>query len=101
MSLTGESILRRLEENMEIIKKCGVKKIGLFGSYAQDNQDCDSDIDLLVEFYQDHKTFDNYMDLKFFLEDLFARKVDLVIAETIKPDLKSKITGSVKYAKGA
>ncbi|RJX26496.1 MAG: nucleotidyltransferase [Dethiobacter sp.] len=101
MLLTGQLILSRIEENIEKIKNYGVKKIGLFGSYAQNNQDCDSDIDLIVEFNKEQKTFDNYMELKFFLEDLFARKVDLVIAETIKPDLKSEITGSVKYAKGA
>ncbi len=99
--LTGQIILDRIEENMETIKKYGVKRIGLFGSYAQDNQGSQSDIDLLVEFDLRQKTFDNYMELKFYLEDMFSRKVDLVIAETIKPDLKSEITGSVKYAKGA
>jgi len=100
MSLTGQIILSSIEGKMETIKKYGVKNIGLFGSYAQNNQTVDSDIDLLVEFNQKEKTFDNYMELKFFLEDMFARKVDLLIAETIKPDLKSEIAGSVKYVKG-
>ncbi len=59
-----------------------------------------SDIDILVEFEKDKKTFDNYMDLKFFLEDLFKCKVDLVIAEAIKPDLKPYILGNVKHASG-
>lgn len=40
------------------------------------------------------------MDLKFFLEDLFDRQVDLVIAEALKPDIKSNITGSVRYVQG-
>ena len=44
------------------------------------------------------KTFDNYMELKFFLENLFDQKVDLVIIETIKPDLKPGIMGSVIYS---
>lgn len=82
------------------IKGFGVKKIGLFGSFARGEQNDTSDIDILVEFYQNHKTFDNYMDLKFYLEDLLNRKVDLVIAEAIKPDLKPNITGSVRYAQG-
>ena len=99
--LTGQKILDRLGEEMETIKKYGVKRIGLFGSYVQNNQGSRSDIDLLVEFNHRQKTFDNYMELKIFLEDLFGRKADLVIAETIKPDLKSEIMGSVKYAKGA
>jgi len=41
------------------------------------------------------------MELKFFLEGLFGREVDLVIAETIKPELEPVIMGSVKYAKGS
>ena len=40
------------------------------------------------------------MELKFFLEDLFDCKVDLVILESIKPDLKPHILRSVKYAAG-
>lgn len=94
------TILARIESNMKSIKGFGVKKIGLFGSFARGEQTDMSDIDILVEFYQNHKTFDNYMDLKFYLEDLLGRKVDLVIAEALKPDLKSNITGSVRYAQG-
>jgi len=40
------------------------------------------------------------MELKFFLEDLFECKVDLVVVEAIKPDLKPYILESVKYAAG-
>jgi len=93
-------ILAKIETNMMSIKRFGVKKIGLFGSFARGEQTSTSDIDIVVEFYQGQKTFDNYMDLKFYLEDLFDRKVDLVIAEAIKPDLKPNIAGSVRYAQG-
>jgi hypothetical protein len=44
---------------------------------------------LLVEW--DHPDFDSYMELKFFLEDLFGRSVDLVQPETIKPRIKATI----------
>lgn len=47
------------------------------------------------------KLFDNYMELKFFLEDLFDCKVDLVLLDALKPDLKSDILGSAKYASGS
>jgi len=95
-----DSILRRIEINMPMIKGYGVKRIGLFGSFARGEQTDLSDVDVLVEFHQDQKTFDNYMDLKYFLEELLDRKVDLVIAEAIKPDIKSNITGSVRYVQG-
>ena len=99
--LNASSILAKIEDNMQVIKGYGIKNIGLFGSFIIGKQTDTSDIDILVEFQKDYKTFDNYMDLKFFLEDLFGRKVDLVIYEAIKPDLKNNIAESVRYAQGA
>ena len=96
--LTREIILNKIEQNSENVKKYGVKKIGLFGSYIKNKQTAKSDIDLVVEFKRGEKTYDNYMDLKFFLEHLLKYRVDLVIAEAIKPDLKSYILKEVKYA---
>ena len=96
-----KTILTKLAENKATIKKYGIKRIGLFGSYLRNEQKPTSDIDILVEFEKGKITFDNYMDLKFFLEDLFKCKVDLVMQEAIKPDLKPYIMGSVKYAASA
>ena len=96
--LTYNTILIKIAQNDATIKKYGVKRIGLFGSYLRNEQKSTSDIDILVEFEKGKVTFDNYMDLKFFLEDLFQNKVDLVMEEAIKPDLKPYILGSVKYA---
>ncbi|KPK99695.1 MAG: hypothetical protein AMJ91_06775 [candidate division Zixibacteria bacterium SM23_73_3] len=96
--LTYEKLIKKIEANLEEIKRYGVDRIGLFGSYTRNEQKAESDIDVLVEFEKGKKTFDNYMDLKFFLEDLFKRKVDLVVVEAIKPDLKPYIMGSVRYA---
>ena len=98
--LDSYEILEKLEENKNRIKEFGVKRIGLFGSYVRGEQKKDSDIDIVVEFEKGKKNFDNYMELKFFLEDLFRCKVDLVVLESIKPDLKSSILESVKYATG-
>ena len=96
--LTSKDIIDKIEKNIESIKKYGVGQIGLFGSYVKNEQKSGSDIDILVGFEKGKKTFDNYMDLKFFLEDLFKCKVDLVVIEAIKPDLKKYILESVKYA---
>lgn len=98
--VTYEIVLKRIEENKETVRKFGVKRIGLFGSYARGEQQKGSDIDILVEFETGRKTFDNYMDLKFFLEDLFDCNVDLVTKEAIKPRLKPYILESVQYAAG-
>jgi len=98
--LTTKSIINKLNENMKIIKKFGVKKIGLFGSFVSNEQTSDSDLDILVEFKSGHKTFDNYMDLKFFLEEIFNLNVDLVVTGAIKPDLKPNILRNVRYVPG-
>ncbi len=96
----ANSILLEIERNMPVIKDFGVKKIGLFGSFARGEQTDSSDIDIVIEFRKNQKTFDNYMDLKFFLEDLLDRKVGLIISEAIKPHLKASITRSIRYAQG-
>jgi len=76
-------------------ERFSVKRIGLFGSCARDEVAGESDIDLLVEF--ENPTFDHYMDLKFFLEELFETQVDLVMADTLKPRLKPYIAREVIY----
>jgi uncharacterized protein len=81
-----------------IRQKFGVKRIGIFGSFARGEEREDSDLDVLVVFEEGQKTFDNYMDLKFYLEDLFGREVDLVTEKALKPQLKDIIMKDVVYA---
>jgi len=100
MTLTKQDILGRVEENGSQIKEYGIRRIGLFGSYVKDKQRRRSDVDILVEFESGMKTFDNYMGLKFFLEDLLECKVDLVISEALKPQIRPYIMREVEYAKG-
>jgi len=93
-----KNILQIIQENKEEMKRFGAKRIGLFGSFAKSTHNKKSDIDILVEFSRGKKTFDNYMDLKFFLQKLLGRKVDLVIKGTLKPQIKPRIIKEVKYA---
>jgi len=89
-------LLRKNEH--EIKKRFGIRKIGIFGSFARGEEKEESDIDILVEFQDNYKTFDNYMDLKFSLEDLFGRKIDLVTIDALRPQLKDGILQEVIYA---
>ena len=73
-----------------------VRRIGVFGSIARDEASSSSDLDFLVVF--EKPTFDNYMDLKFRLEDHFQRKVDLVEPQTLKPRIKEAVTREAVYA---
>jgi len=94
--LTPQKIIKTLEKNKKEISRHGVKKIGLFGSFLKGKQHKKSDLDFLVVF--DKPGFDKYMDLKFMLEKLFGRKVDLVTEKSIKPALKY-IKEEALYAK--
>ena len=95
---TAGEILQTLEKNRHRLRSLRVRKIGLFGSYGRGEASGDSDLDFLVSF--DQPTFDSYMDLKFFLEDLFGCKIDIVLEDTLKPRLRPRIMNEVQYAKG-
>ena len=98
MSRSPEDILKTLTRNREAIRRHGVRRLGLFGSCARGEATESSDLDFVVEF--ETKSFDAYMDLKSFLEELFASKVDLVLKDTLKPRLSKAILGEALYAAG-
>ena len=90
------NILETLKGKKQYLKDhFSVDRIGLFGSHARDEFHDKSDIDVLVRFSE--PTFDHYMELKFYLEDLFGRSVDLVLEEKIKKRLKKIITQETLY----
>ncbi|MEN8692215.1 MAG: nucleotidyltransferase family protein [Desulfobacterales bacterium] len=72
-------------------------RIGLFGSQSRGDATPDSDLDFLVEFIKGRKNYDNYIELCFFLEDLFSKKIDLLTPESLSPHLKEQILREVQY----
>ncbi len=92
-----EQIYQTLQQYLtKLQEQYRVKTLGIFGSYVKGKATDDSDLDLLVEFHGD-LTFDKYMDLKFFLEDLFDKKIDLVIRDDLKPQIREKVLGETIY----
>ncbi len=89
-------IISRLSARKQKLREFGVRTLGLFGSTARNEARTDSDIDFLVEF-DGVVTFDKYMDLKFFLEDLLEHRVDLVTRNSLKPLLKPYIEKDMVY----
>ena len=89
-------IIKKLEAAAPSIRaKFGLTKIGIFGSFARGEQKRTSDVDVLVEFADGQATFDNFMQLVYYLEDLFGRKVDLLtvggIDKYIRPSIESEV----------
>jgi predicted nucleotidyltransferase len=93
-----EELLAIINEHQKQIKGFGVRRCGIFGSVVRSKHTAHSDIDVLVEFEPNQKTFDNFMRLAVFLEELFGRKVDLVTIESLSPYIGPHILQEVEYA---
>jgi len=91
-----EEAMKRLRDNRERISSFGVRSLALFGSLARDEAGSDSDADILVEF-RGPATFDRYMDLKIFLEELLGSPVDLVTRKAIKPRMRTYVEEEAIY----
>ena len=94
---TKEDLLRLIQAHQDQIKAFGVSRLGIFGSFSRGQQKEQSDIDLLVEFVPEYKTFDAFMNLSFFLEDLFGRPVELVTSESLSPYIGPHILSETEY----
>ncbi|MBF0516993.1 MAG: nucleotidyltransferase family protein [Nitrospirae bacterium] len=93
------NVIEILKSHDKVIKsQFYLKTIGVFGSFACGQAKAESDVDVLVEFEDGYVTFDNYAELKFYLEDLFAKEVDLVTMNAIRPQMRDVILGEVTYA---
>ena len=81
-----EEILQQIKSQRAKLTEFNVKHLAVFGSVARDEARADSDVDVLVEF-DGPATFDQYMGLKMFLEDLLRLPVDLVTPKAVRPQL--------------
>ncbi len=94
-------VFSRLKQNLPALRAdFGVKRIGIFGSFARGEQKRTSDVDVLVEFVQGEATFDNFMRLVFYLEDIFSRKVDLLTVRGIDRYIRSRVESEVIWIEG-
>lgn len=96
-NLTKEDIISLLRQSKARLRSLGVKSIGLFGSFARGDSSSESDVDILVEFDQDKRTYDNFIDTCFFLDKLFNRKVEVVTTESISPYIEPYVLKEVEY----
>ena len=89
-------ILNSVAEAKDAFAQYGVKSIGLFGSFVKDSVNESSDVDLLVDFIPEKKSFDNFMDLAFYLEELFGRKVEIVTPQSLSKHIGPHILKEVE-----
>lgn len=88
---TKQDVLQRIREHKEAIRALGVERLGLFGSFVREQQGPESDVDLLVRFRPEEKSFDNFMQLASLLEEVLRRRVELVTTEGLSPYIGPRI----------
>jgi predicted nucleotidyltransferase len=89
-SLRREDILNVLRGSRSLLDGFGVARLSLFGSFARDEGDEDSDVDLLVEFSRPIGLFE-FVRLQRQLGELVGHRVDLVTPAALKPQLRDRI----------
>jgi len=95
---TKDYIISAIKTNRQTLKRLGIRNVGLFGSYARDEQSVKSDIDILIDFMPEMENFDNYMAVYDILEDLFKNeKVEIVTKNGLSPYIGPRILNEVVY----
>ena len=96
-TLDADTIKSVLEDRRERLRTLGVRRIGLFGSVARHENRPGSDIDFLVEFDPAEKTYDRFLTLASYLEELFGRPVDLATTEGLSPYIGPRILEEAEF----
>ena len=96
--ISKNEILSIMRMHKPQLASFGVNRIGLFGSYVHNEQQLHSDIDILVDLNPANETFDNYMNLYNYLEDLFVgEKIEVVTVNGLSPYIGQYILNEVNY----
>jgi len=82
---TKEGVLKRLREVEATVRRLGVRRLALFGSFVRGEAGPGSDVDLLVEFEPGKKSFDNLVALGDLLENALGRRVELITTTALSP----------------
>jgi predicted nucleotidyltransferase len=91
-------IIDYFKKNRSFIhERFGVTRLGIFGSFARDEQTFSSDIDIIIEMEKDKKNIHNFLQLKRFLEKELERKIDLGFEHSLKSIIKEKIGKQIIY----
>ena len=95
--MNREELLDILVKNEQQLKSQGVKLLGVFGSFARNEQTDKSDVDLIVEFEAGKKSYKRFIELTYFLEDTLKRKVELLTQHSVSKRVMDEIQKDIKY----
>jgi len=95
MSLTDTQ--KAIETQKQQLRAFGIKRIGIFGSSARGEQKISSDVDVILDFDETKKTYQNFIHSTFLLEKLLGRTVDAVTPQGLSPHIKPYVDRDITY----
>ncbi len=95
---TKEDVFTLRRQSGDQLRRFGVERLSVFGSFARGEPNEQSDVDILVKFDEGQKSFDNFLSLAEFLEELSGRKVDLMTPESLNPRFGHHILEEAEHA---
>jgi len=92
-----QTIISRLKANSGKLKSFGVERLSIFGSFVTGEPIAESDVDFLIDFVPEKKSYDNFIELSFYLEDLLGRKVEIVTPQSLSKHIGPHILHNAEY----
>ena len=92
-----KQVLGLIRQNRVKFKNFGIRRLGVFGSFARDRVKPDSDVDLLVEFSPGEKNYRNLYQTADLAARLFRREVEVITPESLSPYIAPQIEKEVLY----
>lgn len=92
-----QTIKTTIKQHNEELRAYGLRRIGIFGSAASGSAAAQSDIDLLLDFDPDKKTYRNFFQGTAHLESILNRPVDTVTPQGLSPHIKPYIEQEITY----
>jgi len=99
MVTNKDDVLNLIRKNKQKFNNFGVLRIGIFGSFVRGEQAEDSDVDLMVDFEKEKKTFKNFMNVAEYSEKILGRRVDILTSDSVSPYIFPYINKEIEYVK--
>jgi uncharacterized protein len=93
-----QQVFERIAAHQSALRQFGAARLGLFGSFVRDEQTDESDIDFVVEFQHEKKTFRNFINMVYYLEKVMGREVELLTWEGMASFVKREAEKEIEYA---
>ena len=92
-----QQAFERIRSHQSALRQFGAARLGLFGPFVRGEQQDNSDVDIIVEFEPGKKKLRNFLDMANYLEEVMARKVDLLTWEGMGEFVRKHVADEVEY----